>query len=354
MAFIFLAVCVFYYNSQFDYFYYSGAWSKSDLIPAYLYYYFSIYLALTLILLILHRYPYRGFENVSITASNRASTVVFACLALSSSLYVIDLASFVSSSRPAMTDYGYLVGMLLFVSSFISFSNGYRILGMLQMILLLFLSKLLFFLVIIYFICINERLKGKYFIFAAGFCVALFLAWGLYQDNMNYDDGSTSRNQFLAAEFFFNHVIEGGRSIVTQIEMKRSPDFGVSFILSGFLRFIPGSFLREYGIRLIPEGISQSIVISGVESAIIHFGFLAPIFFTTICCLLFLKFNTSRRPIVKFVSCVSLFFFLRSGSYSFINNFVVLMVLFFLYMFINFAFIFLAQSFPKGRLSHVA
>ena len=323
-----LGFCLFYYNSQFDYLYYKNGATEAGLISGYIYYYISLYLFIFFIFITLILQPYRRISFVNYDSAKKKSSFLYGLISILAFFYVVDVSSLATSSRPAMTDFGYLVSMLLFVSSFLSLSSGLKFFGVIQLLFLLFLSKLLFLLVIIYFICVSDKIKGVNLYIVTIFLIFVFFGWGLLQDNLNYSAESESVNQFLSIDFFFNYVIEGATSITSQVQRAGDPDFGLSLVISALLRLIPGSILREYGLNLVPEGISESIVISGVESSIIHFGILGPIFFASITCILLLFFNRSKYSYVKFICCVSIFFFLRSGSFSFVNNLIVLLVLF--------------------------
>lgn len=335
LALIIFGFCAFYYGTQLDYFYFFEGLRTDNLFYAYLYYYASTYLLFIIFLFILARLTYKPPLFPKFNLSHRIAAKIISALAILIALYIIDLSSLFTLSRPAMTDFGYLSSMLLFVSVFLCLGSGSYLLASIQMLFLLFLSKLLFFLLIIYAICTSNKIKGFYLYVILLCSIGLFFGWGVYQDNMNYDGSSDSINQFITLDFFFRNVIEGGTSIITQVERTQIPDFGSSMIVSGILRLLPGSILRQYGINLVPEGISNSIVISGIESSIIHFKYLAPFFFSGLVSLLFYIFNCSGSQAIKFISCVSIFFFIRSGSYSFINNLIVMMAIFFIWRFLS-------------------
>lgn len=331
ISIIVFLVIIFYYNLQLDYFFYMESFNYQDMMNAYLFYYASVYGFLIFVLTFIGKQPYVSPQQSMRRLSHHISVIVFVSISVGVFVSFIGFSVLVLSSRPAMVDFGYLITMLLFTSAFICYNYGYKKSCFIQLIILIFLSKILFFTFLIFLISIKEDLRLHKVFFISSFLLCLFVLWGVWQDNMNYEANSNSVNQFVTAAFFFNHVVEGGSSIVTQLTLDTTPDLGWSFLKSGLLRLIPGFLLRDLGISLVPEDVSKSIVISGIESSIIHFGYLGPIFFGAFGGLLILLFNGSKSLFVKFICCSSLLFFIRSGTYSFVNNLVVMIFLFLLF-----------------------
>ncbi len=329
-VFISLAFCVFYYGFQFEYIAHFMPLSFSRFWVGYSVYYacFLFYLIFAYVSLIY--FPYKPTNRLSFEFENLVAVRIFSILSLLLCGFVVDLSSLGSSSRPAMVDFGYLVGMLLFVSAYLTTLYNARFLAICSFILLLFMSKLLFFTLVFYYIVISNKISLLKLCAVLLLLTSVFLAWGTFQDNLNYDSGSIEMNRFFTLDFFFNYVVEGATSVLNQINMQSEPDFGISALLSGVLRLLPGYLLREYSINLVPLDVTNSIVISGIESSLIHFGMFAPIFFTSLMCILLIFFNRGGVK-VKFLAFSTMLFFLRSGTYSAVNNIVVILTLFFIF-----------------------
>jgi hypothetical protein len=154
------------------------------------------------------------------------------------------------------------------------------------------------------------------------------MLWGYYQDSLNFSNNEIGDSErFFDFSFLMQNAVEGASSIVSQFN-NRTPlyDFGLTAIFSGICRLLPGFILRRYDITLVPIDITDSIVISGIESYIIHFGFISLFLFPLTLLLLYKKSLNIRDPF-GFISFVSLITLIRSGTYSAINNFVVISVL---------------------------
>ena len=342
-----MALMIFYYGLQLNFLNYFKSYSQDKISYAFWLYYLCLIGFSVVGFFITKKYTFT-LPDKPIKASGRHVSFLLSLFAIVLFFSIIDVRQLFTFTRPGLVNFGYFLSMFLYVTIFLSYSHKHLILMSIQLVLLLFLSKLMVGSFVLYYLAVNLKISPKYYLLFLIALIFVFLSWGVFQDNLNSISDSNI-NRFVELNFFFTYVVEGGKSLVTQQEFETFPDFGVSALRSFILRIIPGFLLRELNISLVPRGITDSIVISGIESMMIHYNLLAPLFFTLYLAILLYLFNRSGLT-TKFFAFSIMIFFVRSGLISALNNLAVLLIIYLLF----FLLVRLLDCFGRNKISTLA